>query len=204
MPSTRFKDLSRRISDLRIRLLPRKFEPMGFYPERIYERTRAFRVLAHAEFESFIEDRAIEVVSSAFNAWQSTGRLTPSLLAVVAYKDSVHAVPPSLQDASQKKKYPDLEARVTAAKNDFNRHLRTRNNGIREKDILKILVQIGLTDKDIDHTWMSVTDAWATSRGEAAHKSAKMQVKPDPRHELRTVREILKGFRTLDMQMEKL
>lgn len=206
MPSLRFKDLSRRITELRKTLLPRQFDPTGSYPERVYERTRAFRVLVHAEFESFIEDRAIEVVNSGFKDWKSTGRVAPSLLAVVAYKDSVDDVPKSLVDASSsKKKYPNLEARVEAAKNNLNHYLRTMNNGIKEKDLLRILLSVGLTEDDIDSTWISITDSWATERGDAAHQSAvKLQVKPDPDHELKTVRTIRDGFREIDSQLSRM
>ncbi|MGW5063574.1 HEPN domain-containing protein [Streptomyces sp. NPDC004096] len=201
MPSTRFDELERRVAELRTHLLPKAFDPTGSYDDMVYEHTRAFRVLAHAEFESFIEDRCIEVVNDAFKQWVSSGRISTSLLAVVAYKESLHAIPESLDDASQKKKYLDLTARVEAAKNDFNRYVRTKNNGIKAKNILRMLMPLGFTEKEIDSAWLSTTETWATARGDSAHKTAKMQVRPDPHHEWDTVEEILKGFRDLDGQM---
>ncbi|MDQ0813229.1 hypothetical protein QFZ63_004943 [Streptomyces sp. B3I7] len=192
------------MTELRRHLLPRTFDPTGSYPARIYERTRAFRVLSHAEFESFLEDRAVEVANAAFFKWRATGAMSLCLLALVAHAEATHPIPATLNDTNQKKKFLDLSARVEAAKNELNRYVRTQNHGIKEKNILRILVAIGVADSDIDPTWIGITDAWATSRGEAAHKTAKMQVQPDPQHELKTVRQILEGFRDLDALMSKL
>ena len=64
MSSPRYKLLSRRINELRRHLLPAKFDPTGTYSPRVHERCRAFRLLVHAEFEAFIEDRVSEVVNA--------------------------------------------------------------------------------------------------------------------------------------------
>ncbi|MCQ9134316.1 HEPN domain-containing protein [Streptomyces hilarionis] len=201
MPSSRFQDLEIRIAELEKYLIPSPFDPTGSYDDVVYEHARAFRVLVHAEFEAFIEDRVIEVLNTAFSRWEYSGVISTSLLSVVAYKESLHAMPDSLSDASQKKKYPDLKARVEAAKNEFNRYVRTKNHGIKEKNILRLLMPIGLTEKEIDPMWLSVTETWATARGEVAHKSAKMQVRPDPQKEVKTVKQILAGFRDVDVLM---
>lgn len=201
MTSPRFQELEIRLAQLEKYFIPSPFEPTGSYEDVTYEHTRAFRVLAHAEFESFIEDRVIEVLNEAFARWESTGVASTSLLAAVAHKETTHAIPETLNDALQKKKYPDLKARVEAAKNDFNRYVRTKNHGIKAKNILRLLMPIGFTDQDIDSVWLSATETWATARGEVAHKSAKMQVRPDPQKEVKVVQEILDGFRDIDAQM---
>lgn len=202
MPSLRFQELESRLAQLEKYFIPSSFDPTGNYEDVTYEHTRAFRVLAHAEFESFIEDRVVQVLNDAFTRWDSTGVISTSLLAVVAHKETNHAIPESLSDALQRKKHPDLKARVEGAKNDFNRYVRTKNHGIKAKNLLRLLMPIGFTDQDIDSVWLSATETWATARGEVAHKSAKMQVRPDPQKELKVVREILEGFRDVDDQLE--
>ncbi|MFI9420796.1 HEPN domain-containing protein [Streptomyces werraensis] len=203
MTSLRFQELETRITELEKHLIPSPFDPTGSYDDVVYEHTRAFRVLVHAEFEAFIEDRVIEVVNTAFSRWEYTGVISTSLLSVVAYKESLHAIPESLSDASQKKKYPDLKARVEAAKNEFNRYVRTKNHGIKEKNILRLLMPIGVTEDEIDPVWLNLTETWATARGEVAHSSAKMQVRPDPQNEVKTVRQLLSGFRDVDILMTR-
>lgn len=201
VPSSRFQELETRLAELLKHLIPSPFDPTGTYEDVVYEHTRAFRVLVHAEFEAFIEDRVIEVVNSAFSRWEYSGTISTSLLSVLAYKESLHAMPESLSDAAQKKRYPDLKARVEAAKNEYNRYVRTQNHGIKEKNILRLLMPIGITEAEIDPVWLSVTETWATARGDVAHKSAKMQVRPDPQNEVKTVNQILAGFRDVDILM---
>ncbi|MFE1285464.1 HEPN domain-containing protein [Streptomyces sp. NPDC058751] len=203
MSSSRFDELERRIRELRQNFLPQEFDPTGDYEDLVYEQTRAFRVLAHAEFESFIEDRVIEVIDQAVSGWKVSGSIAISLLAVVAYRESAPAIPESLSEAAAKPvKYPALEARIEAARADIHRYARKQNHGIKEKNLLRLLLPIGLQEADIDSGWLSATETWATARGDAAHKGAKMQVKPDPQNELKIVNVVLGGFRDLDMQME--
>ncbi|WP_406837440.1 HEPN domain-containing protein [Streptomyces sp. AHU1] len=203
MSSSRFDELERRIRELRQNFLPQEFDPTGDYEDLVYEQTRAFRVLAHAEFESFIEDRVIEVIDQAVSGWKASGSIAISLLAVVAYRESAPSIPESLSEAAAKPvKYPALEARIEAARADMHRYARKQNHGIKEKNLLRLLLPIGLQESDIESGWLSATETWATARGDAAHKGAKMQVKPDPQNELKTVNVVLDGFRDLDMRME--
>ncbi|MEV7148500.1 hypothetical protein AB0O05_18600 [Streptomyces sp. NPDC093084] len=203
MASARFGELERRIDQLRHSFLPQEFDPTGDYEDLVYEQTRAFRVLAHAEFESFIEDRVIEVIDQAISGWKVSGSIAISLLALVAYRESAAAMPESLSEAAAKPgKYPMLEGRIEAAQADMHRYVRKQNHGIKEKNLLHLLLPVGLREADIDSGWLSATETWATARGDAAHMGAKMQVKPDPQNELKTVNIVLGGFRDLDVLME--
>ncbi|MFH9425214.1 HEPN domain-containing protein [Streptomyces sp. NPDC017529] len=203
MPSSRFEELEKRIFELRNCFLPVDFDPTGLYEDFVYEHTRAFRVLAHAEFESFIEDRVLEVIDEAVAKWRASGEVSVSLLAAVAYRESAPAIPGSLSEAtSKRRKYPTLSARVEEARSDLHRFVRNQNHGIKEKNLLRMLLPIGLLEEELDTAWISDIDAWATARGDAAHKGAKMQVRPDPQKEMKAVGRILSGFRDLDGQME--
>lgn len=191
--------MSRRITELRQNLLPARFSPLGLYSDRVYERTRAFRVLAHAEFEAFIEDRALEVVTSAHLEWKRTGKIRPSLLGLMSHWDSSPQIPESLGDlGDNSSKYPTLAARIKTAKGHYSTYIKTRNHGIKEKDLLLILLPLGVTKDEIKVGWLNSTESWATDRGKVAHTSAKMQVQLDPRIELATVRKVRDGFRDID------
>lgn len=202
MSSSRFEELEKRIEELRECFLPESFDPTGLYEEKVYEHTRAFRVLAHAEFESFIEDRVIEAVDQAIQAWESEGFISKSLLAVVAYRESTPSIPGSLSEAAAKRdRFPTLDARIKAARTDFYRYARNQNNGIKEKNLLRLLLPVGFSEDEFEAEWLSATETWATARGDAAHQAAKMQVQPDPQNELKTVRLVLDGFRDLNDQL---
>lgn len=202
MASRRFEELAKRIEELRQCFLPKEFDPTGSYEDEVYEHARAFRVLAHAEFESFIEDRVIEVVDNAISQWKVAGSITTSLLAMMAYREFAPAIPESLSGAAAKpSKFPSLAARVEAARTELHRYARNQNHGIKEKNLLRLLLPIGIQEAEIDATWLSAAEAWATARGDAAHKGAKMQVRPDPQNELKVVNLVLEGFRDLDEDM---
>lgn len=204
MPSSRYRVLARRIGELKRNLIPRKIEPTGLYTDRVHEHARAFRVLAHAEFESFIEDRAIEVVHRAHTTWDATGQIRPCLLALMAHKEAAFDIPDKLSDVSDSsKKYPTLKARIEASKMHYSKFVRTRNHGIKEKNLLSILLPLGVTVGEIDATWLELTENWATARGKVAHSSAKTQVQIDPKIELDKVKDILEGFKGIDILLEK-
>nr|WP_189813568.1 hypothetical protein [Streptomyces olivaceoviridis] len=146
----------------------------------------------------------IEVVDQAVSIWKAAGSVSTSLLAVVAYRESAPAIPESLSEAAAKPaKFPSLEARVDAARTDLHRYARNQNHGIKEKNLLRLLLPLGIQEVEIDSAWLSATETWATARGDAAHKGAKMQVQPDPQNEVKVVNLVLEGFRDLDEQMAK-
>lgn len=199
MSSPRYRAMSRRITELRQNLLPAKFSLLGLYSDRVYERTRAFRVLTHAEFEAFIEDRALEVVTKAHSEWKRTGVIRPSLLSLMSHWESSPSIPENLGDlGDNSSKYPTLAARIKTAKGHYSTYIKTRNNGIKEKNLLLILLPLGVTKNEIDTAWLDGTESWATDRGTVAHTSAKMQVQLDPKIELATVRKVRDGFRDID------
>ncbi|MGW1511348.1 HEPN domain-containing protein [Streptomyces sp. NPDC002394] len=203
MGSPRFQELEKRITELRQSFLPAQFDPTGLYDDLAYEHTRAFRVLAHAEFESFIEDRVIGLIDEAMSRWQAQGEVSVILLAAVAYRETAYSIPESLSEAAaKKKKFPTLKERVEGARSDVHRYVRNQNHGIKEKNLLRMLLPIGIDQDALNTAWLSDVDTWATARGDAAHKGAKVQVQPDPQKEKDAVERVLAGFRELDEQME--
>ncbi|MFJ4715660.1 HEPN domain-containing protein [Streptomyces sp. NPDC088785] len=199
MASVRFEELSLRIGELRQYFLPERFEPTGSYEQCVHEHARAFRVLAHAEFESFIEDRVVEVIDLAVTQWQAGSEVSSVLVAALAYRESAFSMPASLADANAKRgKYPELAERIEHTRTEIYRYARHQNHGIKERNLLRMLLPVGVLESDLNTTWLSQTDAWATERGEAAHKAGKVQVQLDPRKEFLTVSKILDGFREVD------
>lgn len=201
MPSIRYNAMSRRITELRNSLLPRPFDPTGLYSDRVYERTRAFRVLAHAEFESYIEDRVIDVVSRASATFAGQGAIRPSLLALIGHYEHGWPRPTSILTPPQKQA-PSLQDRIAKARTDFTSHIRTKNHGIKEKNLLYLLFTVGVIESEINAIWLQSVEDWATLRGDSAHKTGKVQQQPDPAKEYRKVKEIRDGFKDLDVLLD--
>ncbi len=198
MPSTRYNSMSKRITELRNHLLPKPFDPLGLYSDRVYERTRSFRVLAHAEFESYIEDRVIEVITDAATVYSTSGLIRPSLLSLVSHWEDGWPRPTSILSPPQKPA-PDLQGRITKARKGFVNFVRTQNHGIKEKNLLYMLFNVGVTESEINKVWLQSVEDWGKLRGESAHKSGKVQTQPDPDKEYKKVKDIRSGFKALDV-----
>ncbi|MDQ0911219.1 hypothetical protein QFZ22_007204 [Streptomyces canus] len=197
MPSMRYSNMSKRITELRNHLLPRPFDPLGLYTDRVYERTRSFRVLAHAEFEAYIEDRVVDVVTQAAATYSNSGTIRPSLIALVSHWEDGWPRPTSILSPPQKPA-PDLEGRIAKARIGFVNFVRTQNHGIKEKNLLFMLFNVGVVEAEINRVWLQSVEDWAKLRGESAHKSGRVQTQPDPEKEYRKVKDIRSGFKDLD------
>ena len=75
------------------------------------------------------------------------------------------------------------------------------NHGIREKNLLSLLLPIGINSDDIDKVWLQEMDDFGKKRGEFAHQSAsnyKTRQPPDPKNELEMVNRLLQGLTDID------
>lgn len=110
------------------------------------------------------------------------------------------SIPDSIADLTDRtsSKFPTLNARIEDAKGSYTTYAKKKNHGIKERNLLQLLLPLGVTKSEINSSWLSTTESWASERGEIAHTSAKMQVQINPRTELTTVREILEGFKSID------
>ncbi len=202
MPSPQFSILSKRITTLRHSLLPKNFSPTGTYTPRVHERAKAFRLLAHAEFESYLESVVLDLVQDRVNVWISNGKLSITLAALLAYVESEPAKMTSLLTPPQKVS-PVLNDRIISARKSFNSLVRTQNHGIREMNVLKLVLPTGLDPAYLDMTWLASLDSWAKDRGDIAHNThTRLRVMIDPSNELRDARMILDGFKRLDDQLK--
>jgi hypothetical protein len=203
MPSSRYRELARREAELRRRFLPRVFSPTGTYSDRVHDRTRGYRLLVHAEIEAFVEDRVVEVANRAHQLWETARTARPALVALLAYDLPARDQPTSVLNRPQKPS-PDLRDRVDRARNAFTTHVRTRNHGVKEHDLLNLLMPVGVQEHDLDKSWLTAIDSWAAGRGVVAHTSSGVQQQPDPKSERDSVKLLLDGLRRLDNILEGL
>ena len=199
--STRFRALQSRIRQLRKHFLPKNFHPTGTYSERQIDRVRAFRLLAHAEIESYLEEIVVDTANSAFEAWQQRRLVTEPLMALIAYSDyRADQVPQKLPLTGPR----DLDSRIENCKNRFNTYVKTMNHGIREENALNMLLPVGISEYDIDSTWLSTTNSFGRERGETAHRSNQVSNPPDPKNEYDIVTQVVEGLSPIDERLLRL
>ena len=196
--SQEFRTLRTRIRQLRNHFLPGRFDLTGSYSERQFDRARAFRLLAHAEIESYLELVSFETANKAYDAWQARGIITEPLISLVAYTETpLGKVPEARPGTGQ----ADLQTRIEKSKNSLNRYSKDRNNGMRERNILRLLLPVGIREADIDPTWLSTIDSFGKDRGETAHHSNRVSHPPDPKNEFDKVTQIVNGLTDIDRKL---
>ncbi len=199
--SLRFRELRRRIVELRDHFLPKQFDPTGSYTPRQSDRARAFRLLAHAEIESYLEDVVKEAANVAFEMWRTGAGISSSLVAMIAFVDENLGAVPETKDLTGER---ELTKRIRLSRDKFNKYAFARNHGITERDVLKLLLPVGISEKDIDSTWLATIDSFGQSRGRTAHRSKRVDQPPDPRNEYEIVSQIIDGLMVIDQELLEL
>ena len=200
MCSNEFRALQTRIRRLREHLLPKQFDPTGRYSERQLDRARAYRLLAHAEIESYLEKIVSDTANEAYNIWENKGLITDPLIAMLAYSDNGPRPVPTSKPTDGPR---DLRDRVKKAKNALTRYVNVENHGIRERNILRLLLPIGISEFEIETDWLSTIDSFGQDRGVSAHGSNRVANPPDPKTEHDRVGQILEGLMAIDHRLLK-
>ena len=80
------------------------------------------------------------------------------------------------------------------------------NHGIREKNLLRLLLPIGADFSAFDPILISELDSFGERRGTVAHSSAIFHVtsKPDPKDELEKVNNIVSLLRDVDRELDRI
>lgn len=196
--SARFRAFEKRLTELKKHLLP-EIDPTGSYNARQYDRVRGYQLLAHAEIESCLEDLALATADAALAAWKVDGRARTCLTALVAYHDQDFQPTPKSILKHTKKTPQFVSERIHIAASRYKKRIRDTNHGIRERNVLSILLPIGVDTGDIDPTWLATTDSFGATRGEVAHLAIiHTKQPPDPANELSIVAQIKNGLADLD------
>jgi RiboL-PSP-HEPN len=202
--SDRFRILIRELSRLKKQFLP-KTSPLSLYSDRQLALTVAYRVLTHAEIESYLEDRVWQIVIEAKRNWVHTGKPCRTLISVIAFSGEIMEMPPdSLTPVKASKVVPPekvkLNRKIDLAINCFKRVI-DQNHGVKEANLLALLLPIGIDSDDLDPILLATMNTFGEQRGLVAHSSAtsyETVQPPDPVNELRVVQQIIAGLAQVD------
>lgn len=212
MSSQRFESLKRQVKALRKHFLPSRLSRTGYYqnPERVSTRALAFRLMCHAEVESYLEDRCVEVAKRALAHWKAGG-YSATISCIALFSGQTFPVPPNTVHpaARDQKDWDDLvspKQRIERAVTSYIQSVKKKNHGVREANLTALLIPIGLDLRNISHDLISRLDSFGQNRGEVAHQSANKFIVQgvDPADELNEVRKILKLLVSLDSALDDL
>ncbi len=175
--------------------LPGQFNPIGTYTRREYDLARAYVVLAHAELEAYLEDRATEIAKRAESNWQAKGRHSQIIRGICA-SHNVRTNEPWLPFTKDAK-------RIKAALK-FYKYVVRSNHGIKEANLLRLVSPLGIQYQNIDATLMTDLDTFGSFRGGIAHSSIKTQQPIDMEGQYKKVEAIIKRLKVLDRKINQL
>lgn len=196
--SQHFKHLTKNLSKLEKIFLSMKMKPDGSYTFPEQAMARAYALLSHAEIENYFENVASEVVIRAYKKWISDRKPSHVLLSVTAFRDVKEKIPENVSKGKiNTNEEGKIENRMLESVNEYEAMI-SKNNGIKEVDLLKILLPLGIHLNDIDPTFLSSIDSFGRNRGEIAHKSLKVKILIDPFAKKKDVANILTEISKLD------
>ncbi|MFI1503847.1 HEPN domain-containing protein [Streptomyces sp. NPDC020597] len=203
LPTRRYKQLKSRVERLEQLFLPLP-SPVGSYTPDEYDQVRAYIVLCHAEMEAYLEAMCLDVLRKAEDRWRSSASAGPCIAALLLYNDKKVSPPKSLA------KQPPAEAIdviITKAIKKHRDFTQEENHGIKEANLLRLLLPIGFQESDFDalSTWLATVNTFGVARGRVAHQSAnRVRNPPDPSLARNQVSDVLDGLVQLEPIFAKL
>ena len=217
--SARFNVLEQELNSLRTNFLPENFDPAGDYNSKKIALATAYRVLAHAEIESYLEDRALEIVQNALALWSSEQRQTTvTLLYLFAFtkvsmsskqEERLNTIPDNTTVNEESRiieemLQDDFNRKLGKVFNSFKKQIKD-NHGVRKRNILSLLLPTGINSNEIDVNWLEEIDNFGKKRGNFAHQSASRYTTinpPNPKDELKLINRLVHGVNDINYQSQ--
>ncbi|BDX37813.1 hypothetical protein CYCD_11680 [Tenuifilaceae bacterium CYCD] len=196
--SRRLKQLLSRIAFLEQNILPAE-RLDGNYSKIESDLIKAYLLLVHAEIESYFEDKAKEKVGKALNKWMASRKKSTCLKAVLAFSGNDLSY-----ENIRKADSNSIEYRMNKSVSHYL-NLVNKNNGVKQSDILNLILPIGIELSDLDETWLNIMDSFGSTRGNIAHNSTTVQQQLDRNTEMNRINnQILTEIVRLDELIQKI
>ena len=202
-----FSGLLVRMRELRNHLLPRTFNPVGAYAPRWHDRAAGYRVLAHAEIQAFIELMVAGALERCVESAKTNAVRLSTAWLFTYYNQTEHFKNLEKTIFKSAQQYPiiivdtdNFANHIEEIAKEFNTKVIKQNSGIREANILRLLIPIGvplgLIESAVQGSWLPKIDEFGQERGKTAHQSGVNNL-VDPKTEYETVQVILKGIKLI-------
>ncbi|HBX5730756.1 hypothetical protein I4178_25570 [Klebsiella pneumoniae] len=208
--STRFITLQERLDELRRHLLPAEFSPIGEYDPVQLDMAKGYRLLTHAEFESYLEDISKDTVLYALQQWSRNKTPSKTIVSFLAAYHSCWSVGDEqsnqeLIELSRGRTNPkdSLREIMNIASKQFMDRI-SSNHGIKAKNFKSLILPTGVDIDELEPQMLPKLDSFGSKRGEIAHLSAKVNQQINPKDELDDVNFILTCFRELDEKLTEI
>lgn len=201
MASSQLTNLKNEVEVLRLQFLPDPFDPTGTYVDsaRVNAHTRAFIVLAHAEFESYFEAWAKDITRAAENLWTTSRKMTTQL----AFLNAINH--PGKIGVNEKLGVNPVANRFSdLAVASFQSHYKviSGNNGIKECNLLPLFCALNVPETFFTTVLITNLDSLGVKRGKYAHNSSRsITIQLDPKSEYDFIKGLLAEIDIFDAKL---
>ncbi len=173
------------------------------YPDtdRSQDMIKAYRFLIHAEIEFYFESVIKKVIKESVDKWLNNNEFKKPLLSILAFHNIKFNNIPTR--ASEINSGNDLTFRISRCVNDFKNIIK-RNNGIKEENILPLLVNIGMDASELDPLLLNNLSSFGRNRGDIAHNSFSVISLINPVDETDLVDKIIDDIKEIDYNISLL
>lgn len=205
--SERFAILKTRVTELREHLLPEVFSDIGEYTSKEQDMAKGFRLLSHAEFESYLEDISKEIVLESIRKWKNDKQPSMTMISFLAAYHSSWSVSDEAHNdeiielaKGRTNPQKSLTEAVEIASQQFMKKV-SSNHGVKAKNFKTLIFPTGLDTSNISDDLYIQLDSFGSKRGDIAHKSAKVTIEINPKDELNMVNQLLHALEELDEKL---
>lgn len=184
MASTALKELKKRLADLRRRLLPSRFSPIGSYSEAQRDRARGYTILAHAEIQAYLEEVVRGYAQRRRDEWSSLLAVAPG-----------HTL--RIQTAVIR---PRLVQSILVASQQAVDAAISKNNGVKAYHLENLVRPLGLNIQAEFPALMTLLTAFGLDRNTYAHNGGFITLL-DPKGEFESVKNIVVELSKFDTSM---
>lgn len=175
-------------------------------------RALSFRVLSHAEVETYLEDRALDIATTALKSWKDGKFVSIVTFHLLGFGGVETGRPPQTleaPDAQKAKDWPSkvaIDDRLTRCVSGFYHRVSKENHGVKEQNIVDMLLPLGFDMSLCDPLFMQKMSNFGEARGSVAHTSGMAHIKKavDPKDEYLILKDILEGLRPIDDEFDRL
>lgn len=218
----KFRQLKENIDQLKDTFFLKRKDLAGNYSPEEKLNVAAYVTLVHGEFEIFFETICWEKAQTAVTEFSSTGKLSKTVLGLLAFSDicvSDYRELPNgeIKNGVTQKKIDKsviswdagllLEDRIKSSLNTYL-YLKKSNHGIKRANLLDLLLPIGFpTDETtFNYSYFDNFDNFGSIRGEIVHHSGKEFViqEKDPYEYDDLIQKLIKDAEQIDSVIEAL
>lgn len=158
--------------------------------ERQMDLCRGYKVLCHAEIEYYFEEIARMIVEESLWWWSNEKKVTLPIVGLLGNYEKIET-------------NANVDTKINQVANDYLNKVIRKNHGVKEENLKKIYVNLGIDILEFDATWVATLSSYGISRGKIAHTSAITQNPINIQEASIETKYILEGIEAFEKEIEK-